>query len=180
MKTYNDVFVEELVVRYGQGIILAVRLGFITVGAVLSLAVRYVCVSVLGEFTTAIFPALFALVWIGVFFACRFINLEYEYSFFSGDVDIDRIRGKRKRDTLVSFSCSEVEIMAPCGPAYDSMLQENFDKKTDARGSGKGERDWFLIYNLTDGGRGVLVFSPSDRLVGAFAQFLRGGRFRAE
>jgi len=177
MKTYNDVFVEELVVRHRPAVAAAIRLGAVFLGLVLSVAFYYLTGMLLRQFANALFPALFALTWVGVFLACRYVRLEYEYSFFSGTVDVDRIRGKRKRDTLLSFSCTEVELMAPYVPAYESALSGPFDRKLDVRGTGKGEQDWFIIYKTQDGTRGLIAFSPSDRLVDAFRQFVRGGRF---
>lgn len=180
MRTYNDVFVEELVVRRRPGFTALVRVGTVVAGIALTALFYYLSGLLLGEMGNAVFPALFALVCIAVFFAFRHIGLEYEYSFFSGDVDIDKIVGKRKRTGVMSFNCRDVEIMAPYGPQYERMVAGKFDQTVDARGNGKGRRDWFLICRTTDGKRMVLAFSPSDRLVGAFRQFVKRGNFREE
>ena len=180
MKTYNDVFVEELVVRHRPAVAAAIRLGAVFLGIVLSFVFYYLTGVLLKQYSGALFPFLFAAVWVAVFLACRYVRLEYEYSFFSGDVDIERIRGKRKRDMLLSFSCRDVEIMAPYSEAYEETLSGSFDKKLDVRGTGKGEKDWFLIFRTEDGKRGVLAFSPSERMVDAFKQYIRGGKFHEE
>lgn len=180
MRTYNDVFVEELVVRQRPGFTTLVRVGTAAAGIVLIVLFYYLSGLLLGEMGNAVFPALFALVCIAVFFAFRYIGLEYEYSFFSGDVDIDKIIGKRKRTNVMSFNCRDVEIMAPYGPRYESVAAGKFDQTVDARGNGKGRRDWFLVCRTTSGKRMILAFSPSDRLVGAFKQFVKRGSFKEE
>lgn len=180
MKTYKDVFVEELVVRQRPGFTALVRVGTIAAALALIIAFYFLSGSLFGEYANAVFPAMFAIVIIGAFFALRYVGLEYEYSFFSGDVDVDKIVGKRKRSNVMSFSCNDVEIMAPYGPNYENMLSGQFEKTLDARGSGKGNRDWFLICRCTDGKRMVLAFSPSERLVGAFKQYVKRGCLREE
>ncbi|MGI5935534.1 MAG: hypothetical protein ACOX7I_01835 [Oscillospiraceae bacterium] len=178
MKTYKDVFVEELVVRHRPAFAALLRIGAVLAGILLILAFYYLTGMVLGPYANAVFPALFALVCIGVFLVFRYMRLEYEYSFYSGDVDIDRILGKRKRTRLISFSCSDIELMAPYSPEHDNELNGQFDRKLDVRGTGKGERDWFIICNGQDGSRYIIAFSPSERLLDAFRQYVRRGKMK--
>jgi len=178
MNTYKDVFVEELVVRHRPAFAALMRIGAVLAGIFLILAFYYLTGMVLGPYASAVFPALFALVCIGVFMAFRYMRLEYEYSFYSGEVDIDRILGKRKRTRVISFSCSNVELMGPYSPESDSQLNGKFDRKLDVRGTGKGEKDWFIICSGQDGGRYIIAFSPSERLLDAFRQYVRRGKIR--
>jgi hypothetical protein len=68
--------------------------------------------------------------------------------------------------------------MAPYSEKYDSELSGC--KIVDARGSGAGERDWFALVSPENGEKSVLAFSPSDRMLDAFRQYVRGGRFHEE
>jgi hypothetical protein len=175
MKTHKDVFVEELVVRHRPAFAAALRIGAVLVGLLLIWAFYYLTGMLLGN---AVFSALFALVCIGIFMVFRYLWLEYEYSFFSGEVDIDRILGKRKRSRLLSFSCRDIELMAPYSPEYDHELNGQFQRKLDVRGSGRGERDWFIICRAQDGSRYIIALSPSERLLDAFRQYVRRGRMK--
>ena len=109
MKTYNDVFAEDLVVRQRPLFVALVRCGSIVAGILLTIGAYFVTGMVLKNYSSAVFPMLFALIVIGVVMVFRFTGLEYEYSFYSGDVDIDKIVGKRKRTRLISFNCRDVE-----------------------------------------------------------------------
>ncbi len=178
MKTYKDVFVEELVVRQRPLMVALLKVAAVLLGIVLTVAFYFVTGMFLGEFGSAVFPVLFALVCIGVFLAFRFLGLEYEYSFYSGEIDIDRIIGKRKRSTLLSFNCRDIELMTPYSESCDPLIGDA--KLIDARGSGAGQRDWIVIVKSETGEKTVLAFSPSDRMLDAFRQYVRGGKFKEE
>lgn len=179
MKKYNDVFVEELVTRRRPMFIMLVRIGTIVAALVLIGALYYLSGLLLGEYANAVFPALFAVVCIGVYLVFRNMALEYEYAFFSGDVDIDKIIGKRKRSTVMSFSCRDIEIIAPYGPKYESMISGSFDETLDARGIGAGTTDWFLICRTNEKSK-LLAFSPSDRMLEAFRGFAKKQSFKED
>lgn len=178
MKTYKDVFVEELVVRQRPLMVALLKLGIIVLAIVLIIAFYFLTGLLLGEYGSALFPALFAIVCIAAFLGFRFLGLEYEYSFYSGDVDVDKIIGKRKRSTVMSFNCRDIELMAPYSEKYDKELENA--KLVDARGSGAGERDWIALIKSETGERSSLAFSPSDRMLDAFRQYVRGGKLKEE
>lgn len=178
MKTYRDVFVEELVVRQRPLMVTLAKTGIVLLAVVLTVAFYFITGMLLGEYGAALFPALFALVCIAAFLGFRFLGLEYEYSFYSGLVDIDRIVGKRRRSEIMSFDCRDVELIAPYSEKYDAQLKDA--KLIDARGSGVGQRDWIVLVKSETGERSVLAFSPSDRMLDAFRQYVRGSRFMEE
>jgi len=159
IKTYHDVFVEQLVRRERPGGEFlfkcgAVLLGFILITAAFVLARDF-------------FPFFFALVVILEFFAFVYSVKEFEYSFMNGDVDFDMIQGKRRRKTVCSFSCREAVAMAPCD-GHEGDLSGSFTRKLDAAVSARAPDRWFLILEREDGGRELLIFSPNERLLAAF------------
>lgn len=162
MSTFNDGFVEELVVRRQPLRDNLIRAALILAGLILC---------ALG-FGTALFLPVLVLCCAGVFFAFRYIGTEYEYSFLSGDVSIDKIIGRRRRRTVLSFACRDVELFTTEQP------EGQFEQTLDARGDGKGGRDWFLVTKAADGRRTLLAFSPSDRLLEAFRQSVRKSCFK--
>lgn len=178
MNTYKDVFVEELVVRQTPITVTLLKLGMLIMAVVLSVVFRYLAVTLLGNFAGAVYPALFLLTWAAVFVIWRMLGKEFEYSFYSGDVDVEKIIGKRRRSNVLSFSCSRVTVMAPYSEKYDSQIKSA--RMIDARGSGAGERDWVVLINPENGEETALIFSPSDRMLDAFRQYVRGGRFKED
>lgn len=178
MKTYKDVFVEELVVRQRPFIVGLIKFAAVLAGIILTIAFYFICGMLLGQYSSVLFPALFAIVCIAVFLTFRFLGVEYEYSFYSGDVDIEKILGKRKRSTVMSFSCRDVELMAPYSEKYDAELDGI--NPVDARGSGAGDRDWIVVVKNDNGEKKVLAFSPSLRMQEAFRQYVRSGKFKED
>jgi len=163
MKTYHDVFVEQLVRRRRPGGEALFRMGAIFLGLIL-ITLAFVLVR-------NFFPVLFALVVILEFFAFVYTVKEFEYSFISGDVDIDMIRGKRKRSTVFSGSCRDISLMAPCG-SHGEALSGSFTRTVDAAESARGEDRWFFICEKEDGSRELVYLNPNERLLEAFSGYL--------
>ncbi len=159
IKTYHDVFVEQLIRRERPGGEFLFKCGAVLLGLLL----------ITAAFVLArdFFPFFFALVVILEFFAFVYTVKEFEYSFMNGDVDFDVIQGKRRRRTVCSFSCREAVLMAPC-EGHGEELSGHFTNKLDAAISPKAPDRWFIILEREDGNRELLIFSPNERLLAAF------------
>lgn len=159
IKTYHDVFVEQLIRRERPGGEFLFKCGAVLAGLVL----------ITAAFVLArdFFPFFFALVVILEFFAFVYTVKEFEYSFMNGDVDIDQIQGKRRRRTVSSFSCREAVSMAPC-EGHEGDLSGHFTGRLDASISPKAPDRWFIILEREDGSRELLILSPNERLLAAF------------
>lgn len=58
-------------------------------------------------------PLLFALIIIVLaVMMYKRTNLEYEYQYYNGDLDIDQIAGRQKRKRMFSIKLREIDIMA--------------------------------------------------------------------
>ena len=162
MKTYHDVFVEQLIRRERPGGEMLFRLGAI-VGGLLLIGVAFLLAK-------GFFPVCFAVIVILEFFAFVYTVKEYEYSFCNGDVDIDMIQGKRRRKTILSVSCRDIQAMGPCDgkPA----LTGEFTRTLDASISKKHADRWYFITERQDGSRELVYFSPNERILDAFKGYL--------
>ena len=161
--TYHDVFVEQLVRRRRPGGEALFRLGAILLGLIL--------ITLAFVLARNFFPVLFALVVILEFFAFVYTVKEFEYSFISGDLDIDMIRGKRKRSTVFSGSCRDITCMAPVS-GHERQLTGSFTRTVDAAESARGEDRWFFICEKQDGSRELVYLNPNERLLEAFSGYL--------
>ncbi len=159
IKTYHDVFVEQLIRRERPGGEFLFKCGAVLLGLVLITAAFVLAKN--------FFPFFFALVVILEFFAFVYTVKEYEYSFMNGDVDFDMIQGKRRRKTVNSFSCREVALMAPC-EGHEGEMTGHFTSRLDASVSPKAPDRWFIILEREDGNRELLFLSPNERLLAAF------------
>ena len=163
IKTYHDVFVEQLIRRERPGGEFLFKCGAVLLGLIL----------ITAAFVLArdFFPFFFALVVILEFFAFVYTVKEFEYSFTSGDVDVDMIQGRRRRRTQLSFPCKSVTVMAPV-EGHEAELGGQFTKTVDAAVSKKAEGRWFIITQREDGSRELLILNPNDRLLAAFKGYL--------
>ena len=159
IKTYHDVFVEQLIRRERPGGEFLFKCGAVLLGLIL--------ITVAFVMARNFFPFFFALVVILEFFAFVYTVKEFEYSFMNGDVDFDMIQGKRRRRTVCTFSCREVTMMAPC-EGHEGELSGHFTNKLDAAVSAKAPDRWLIILEREDGGRELLLLSPNERLLAAF------------
>ena len=163
MKTYHDVFVEQLIRRERPGGEALFKLGAVVTGLLL--------IGIAFLFAKSFFPFCFAVVIILEFFAFVYTVKEFEYSFVNGDVDIDMIQGKRKRSTVFSVSCREIVAMGACDGMTEALSGE-FTRTLDASISKKHADRWYVITERQDGSRELVFLSPNERLLGAFKDYL--------
>ena len=83
MNTYDDTFVEELVVRRNS--IKNLLLEVLIVLAAAALA------AVVWLFLSPIFPAMLVILVFAAYLGIKFQGVEFEYSFTNGDLDVDKI-----------------------------------------------------------------------------------------
>lgn len=163
MKTYHDVFVEQLIRRQRPGGETLFKCAVVLLALIL-LAAAFL-------WLRGLFPAIFALVAALVFFSFVYTVKEFEYSFINGDVDVDEIKGKRHRKQVLSFSCREVSLLAPCG-THEEALRGSFSRTVDASAGKNSANRWFLICRRQDGTAELVYFSPDTRLLDAFYGYL--------
>ncbi|HBM75589.1 MAG TPA: hypothetical protein DD429_08555 [Clostridiaceae bacterium] len=74
-----------------------------------------------SAFTILIVPPLgiiFVLLAVLLYFIKQTCYVEYEYTFTSGDVDMDKIIEAKKRKRIISFNMADIEILAPKGSSF--------------------------------------------------------------
>ncbi len=98
-------------------------------------------------------------------FMFRRLNVEYEYMFLNGELDIDKIMNKAKRKSLFSANVADMELLAPADSAelnqYRNARTLDFSSHT---GQGK-------VYVLVLSGQGEMkkvLFEPNETIVEGF------------
>ena len=102
----------------------------------------------------------------GAYVLLRNFDLEYEYIFTNGDLDIDIIKGRKTRKRMLSVSCKDITLMAPIDDPNHKREFENQSiiKKLDAVYDAKNGGIYGLIYTDTGETR-LLTFQPPENLV---------------
>ncbi len=160
-----DSFVEQLIKERRGG-----RYFFAMFGLTLA-ALALLTVTVL--FVPYLFIA-FAVVGIGYgwHWCTSMLITEYEYCVTNGDIDIDRIRGKRRRLRLVSVRGDKIESLAP----YKGEALTSYNRVVRCT-AGDSADAWLFTYHSKKNGHTAVLFQPNARvltsLVGGLSPMLR-------
>ena len=98
----------------------------------------------------------------------RWKCVEYEYIYFNGELDVDRILGMEARKRVITISAKEMEVLAPTGSPELRPYQQL--KVYDC--SSKTENKTYEIVAKLKGENVRIIFEPNDII-------LEGMRFYA-
>ena len=162
----NDVFVEHMVARRSSGAVLLQK-------CLLALAALAVAVlSFLFIPVIAMLPAVGAG-W-GAFVLIGRLDLEYEYIVTNGEMDVDKIMGRKSRKRLLTVDCRTFDILAPCKEEHRAEMEsQSIATRIDVSAHLSSPGRWFAVYNARDGARTLLIFEPNERMLEAFRLYIR-------
>lgn len=113
-----------------------------------------------------IWPLLVGAVIFGLltFFVAPKMDVEYEYLYVNGELDIDAIYSKQKRKRVGSYDVEELEIVAPAkSHALDSYLN-NGAKVKDYTSGDEHAKSFIAVYNK-DKERAVIKVELDDAIL---------------
>ena len=82
---------------------------------------------------------------VAAYFVMPLLDLEYEYVFVNGELDIDRIASKSKRKRMKSFDLAKMEIMAPVNSHRMDYQNHNTNMKVLDFSSGNSQHKIFAM-----------------------------------
>lgn len=90
-----------------------------------------------------------ALICGGVtFFVVPKLEMEFEYLYVNGELDIDVIYSKQKRKKMGSYDMQELEVLAPeKSHALDSYMNKNGVKVRDFTSGNPEAKNYILVFN---------------------------------
>ena len=148
----SDSYTEQLVKQNASSTMMFKKIGLII--AIIICALIAIVVPVL-----VIIPAL-GIVGL-IYLWRRWSSVEYEYLYFNGELDIDRIMGREARKRLISISAKDMEVLAPTGSAqlqpYQSLKVYDCSSKTD-------NKTYEIVAKLKDQNVRV-IFEPNDTIL---------------
>ncbi len=93
-------------------------------------------------------------------------NKEFEYCVTNGDIDIDIIIAKRKRNRIVSVAGRKVTSLVPYAPT--AVDEKAYQRVVVAAPSAKETGLWCFSYHSKKNGDTLVVFQPDERVLHAF------------
>ena len=108
----------------------------------------------------AAFPLFLGLVALAVVLLKR-TSLEYEYLYYAGDIDIDKIIGRQKRKRVLSTNIKDLEVLAPTGSVE---LQRYQDLKVLDCSTNTGNPTYEMVV-MIKGQKTRVKFEPKEQIV---------------
>ncbi len=106
----------------------------------------------------------------GMWWLLSGMNIEYEYCITNGDIDIDRIVARRKRERVVSVSLKKLDSAGRYEP--EKWQGRQVDRTVFAAVSEKEEGLYYFSYRSKKRGYTLVVFQPNERVMEAFVKAL--------
>ena len=120
---------------------------------------------------TSINPYLIALVpvtlWMVIWLTWRHTQIEYEYSFFSGTLTVNRILGGRARKKMLEMRIQNFSAIFPANEANQSKIEAFAANNTIfAASATNAENLWVALWDDAESGKHcALYFEPNEKAI---------------
>ncbi|MCI9217034.1 DUF6106 family protein [Lachnospiraceae bacterium 42-17] len=124
-----------------------------------------VALAIVSVFVVLMFPVAIivpVIVIAVVVVLIRRLDVEYEYLYVNGDLDIDKIMHKAKRKRVFSMNINSMELLAPEGA--DELSQYRNARVLDFS-SGMADAKRYVLVTAENGQVTKLVFEPNETII---------------
>ncbi|MCI7812478.1 MAG: DUF6106 family protein [Lachnospiraceae bacterium] len=113
-----------------------------------------------------VFLIVFIALAVADYFLIPGFNLEYEYLYVNGELDIDKIMSKTKRKRVCSLNLTEkLEIMAPLSSHALDSYRNRKDMKVSDYSSGVENKAQFGLVMQDERGKFMVIIEPDDVII---------------
>ena len=148
----NEFLTEQLVRRCNTAATTMKKIGLILATVV----------SVLLGFVHPMLVWLTAIMVIADIFLFKRMNVEFEYVYFNGDLDIDKIMNMQSRKRVFSTNIKEMEVIAPTGSVELHPYQRT---KTLDYSTQNPEDKTYEMVTLFKGETVKVIFNPNEKIL---------------
>lgn len=163
----NDTFVEDAVKVKLSGADRAKNNGLIAV----SLLLLWATISITGA-ARLIVAVLFVICAVITVIVLMNRNIEYEYDYTNGSLEIAKIVDNSKRKKIVSIESAELRMVAAVG-TNESLKYDNVKLKTyDCSAHDPNIKTYILVaHSEAKGNDFKVIFNPSEKLINAMMKY---------
>lgn len=155
----GDVFIEQMIKRKNDGAAIAKQVGIVVLALLLLMVAFYFMMS---PFMPIAFMVAAGTVY-GAWWLITGQNLEFEYIYTNGEMDIDKVIAKRKRKRVTTVRIASFDEFEPF--QMERYRQQQYDITINAAVSMNQEGSWYASYRNRDGKKCCLVFTPEEKLL---------------
>ncbi|MDR1540751.1 MAG: DUF6106 family protein [Clostridiales bacterium] len=166
----GDIYNEQIVKKQAS-----MKSTLTRVGIILSVVVIFfVCLSIPVIQTFAIIIA--AAAAFGAYYLISMLNIEYEYIFTNGELDIDAIYSKSRRKRVFTGTVKDFDIVAHVS---DAAHTRDFGGATETKdySSGVVGNNTYAFLASYKGKRLKIIFEPNEKMIKAFSSVLTPRKF---
>ncbi len=165
----NDTFIEEAVKAKAKPSDAAKKGGMVAVTVILLLSVP-----VLGGVPGLVASGLLIASAIYTIVLMGYKNIEFEYDYTNGSLEIAKIINNEKRKKVLSIESSEVKLVAALG-TNEALKFDNVKLKTYDCSTGNSEDKTYILVGHSEakGNDFKVVFNPSEDLINAMYKYNR-------
>lgn len=109
--------------------------------------------------------------FVAVYFIIPGTDVEFEYLFVSGEVDVDRVLSKVKRKKAGSFSIREAEIIAPLHSHRMDYYNANTKLKTVDYSSGNDDHLRYAVITRMNNEACKIIIEPDEAMIKTMQQY---------
>ena len=149
----SDLYTEEIIKKEKTA-----KDTLIKVLLIIGTAVAVLSLMVLG-WVSLILIAVFA---VADFFVMPTLDLEYEYLYVNGEIDIDKIMSKQKRKRVFSGDTASLELLAPTQSHELDHYKSRTDIKKSDFSSGRKDAKTYTMILKKEQGMEMVIFEPSE------------------
>ena len=161
-----DIFVEEIVRKRKTFSDIIKVLGLVLAATIFAAIIFMVVLPMAPQFGSVLFLVIVAGYY-GAYWLATSLNLEYEYSLVSHEIDVDKIMNRKKRKRLTTVDIKKIDAFGykdSKSHEYQKFLADVSVKKIYAC-EDKTAGDCFFVVYFEDSLKKMLVFSPTDKIV---------------
>lgn len=157
----KDVFLEQIVRKRDGAKDIAIKVLIVFVGLLIAFfAFLFVMQPTFGPFALLIAAGALYYAW---YFSSG-LNLEFEYIYTNGEIDIDKISAKRKRKRMITVKVREFLEFGEYNPENDRNIKR--DILIDASINKKSEGVYYATLRNSEGQTVMVLFNPNEKLLG--------------
>lgn len=164
----SDLYTELLIKKERTAKDSLIKYGMIAVTAVFVLA---------GLFISPILLLPAVLCGVADYFIIPRTDLEFEYLFINGDLDIDMIMAKTKRKNAKSIKLEEIDLIAPVNSHRLDYYNNNQSIRVLDYSSGNAEHKRYAMIGKDDKGLCKIIIEPDEALANAMKNCAPGKVF---
>ena len=152
----GDIFKEQLVTKKRTP-----KDGMITVLIILA---AILVISLAFLFIPQVFLLAVIIAGYGAYWLIQRQNIEYEYIYTNGDLDIDKIINKSKRKRVLSVSVKDFDVMAHVEDKNHAHEMTGFEKNLDFSSGEIKSNTYAAVFNHNNQ-KVKMIFEPNEEIL---------------